>query len=355
MAQTGTGDDETPSGLLEQPAADLPKLKRYFAESAFKTQEARTHSLTAIDYYDSDQFTRGELAKLAERSQPPIVINRIKPAINGIIGVVERGRSDPRAWPRNPGNEDAADAATAVLRYVADFNRFKRLKRDCFLDMLVPGTMAALMGVDEDKQVTITQVRWEEFNDALISLNTMKRALFGTVIGPRLSPQDCAGLTAKQAENGGEYQIPAAAFTLTAPLNPRSGARFGVVDANLNFATNTCTVARNGRRLNGTAANVVLNTNGQNVRFWFRGDTGNWVEEADYATADDVIEFPESLIAYLPNMLAVAFAAEFGAELRQDVIAGALEGRQAFARQYARRGRNQADAPIGVPSPAAAG
>ena len=29
--------------------------------------------------------------------------------------------------------------------------------------MLVPGTMAALVGVDADKQVTITQVRWEEF------------------------------------------------------------------------------------------------------------------------------------------------------------------------------------------------
>ena len=153
--------DQTPSG--KTAPADLAKLKRYFAEAAYKTQEARTHSLTAVDYYDSDQFTREELHKLAQRSQPPIVINRIKPAINGIIGVTEKGRSDPRAWPRNPGNEDSADAATDILRYIADFNRFKRLKRDCFLDMLVPGTCAALMGVDEDKQITITQVRWEEF------------------------------------------------------------------------------------------------------------------------------------------------------------------------------------------------
>jgi hypothetical protein len=105
--------DQTPLGVTA--GADLAKLKRYFAESAYKTQEARTHSLTAIDYYDSDQFTREELQKLAQRSQPPIVINRIKPAINGIIGVTERGRSDPRAWPRNPGNEDAADAATDIL------------------------------------------------------------------------------------------------------------------------------------------------------------------------------------------------------------------------------------------------
>ncbi len=142
---------------------DLAKLKRYFTESEQLTQDARSNSLRAIDYYDSDQFTREELVRLHERGQPAIVINRIKPAINGIIGVTERGRSDPRAWPRNPGDTDSADAATDVLRYIADFNRFRRIKQDCFKDLLVPGTMAALVGVDPDSQVTITQVRWEEF------------------------------------------------------------------------------------------------------------------------------------------------------------------------------------------------
>lgn len=188
----------------------------------------------------------------------------------------------------------------------------------------------------------------DELADYMVALNSLKRSMFGTIIGQRLSPQDCTGLTAIQAENGGEYQIPAATFTITAPTNPRSGSRFGVVDASLNFATNNCTVARNGRLLNGAAANLVLSTNGQNIRFWFRGDTGNWCEEADYVTPDDTIEFPEALVVYLPNMLAVAVAAEYGGELRQDVIAGANEGRQAFARQYARRGRSQADMPIGV-------
>jgi hypothetical protein len=194
----------------------------------------------------------------------------------------------------------------------------------------------------------------DELNDAMLSLNIMKRALFGTVIGTRLSPQDASGLTTIQAENGGEYQIPANGFLLVAPKNPRSGSRFGVVDANLGFAANNCTVARNGRLLEGAAANVVLNTAGDNRRWWFRGDVGGWVRESDYVTADDVIEFPEALIAYLPNMLAVAIAAEYGADLRPDIVAGAVEGRQAFARTYARRGRNMVDAPIGVEAAGAA-
>jgi hypothetical protein len=139
------------------------RLKRTFTDHEQLTYEARRHSLTALDYYDSDQFTRAELAALRERGQPPIVVNRIKPAINGIIGVSQKGTSDPKCWPRQPGDEDAADAATDVLRYIADFNRWKRLKLDVFKDILVPGSGAALIGADADSQVTITQIRWEEF------------------------------------------------------------------------------------------------------------------------------------------------------------------------------------------------
>lgn len=148
---------------VDGSAPDLARLKRFFTEARDLTAEARRNSLVAIDYYDTDQFTRADLAKLSARNQPAITINRVKPAINGIVGVAERGRADPRAWPRAPGDEESADAATDVLRYIADFNRFRRLKSDCFRDMLVPGTMATLIGVDGDTQVTITQVRWEEF------------------------------------------------------------------------------------------------------------------------------------------------------------------------------------------------
>lgn len=184
-----------------------------------------------------------------------------------------------------------------------------------------------------------------EADNALLALNSMQRALFGTIIGPRLSPQSLSGNLA-QAENGGQYLIPAASFTLTAPLNPRSGARFAVVDGNLNFATNSLTVIRNGRLLEGAAANLVLNTAGDDRQWFFRGDTGSWTREADFATLDVVPYYPDELIAYLPYMLAVVIAAEYGGEIRPDVAAGNAEGRASFARVYARRGRNAADPPI---------
>jgi hypothetical protein len=142
---------------------DVERLKRMFSESQDLTQEARSESQTDIDYYDSKQWSDDEKRALADRKQPPIVINRIKPLVNGIIGVIQRGKSEPRAFPRTPTDEDSSDVVTDALRFIADFNRLDQLKLRCFKDMLVPGSMAAQVLVNSNLQVTIDQIRFEEF------------------------------------------------------------------------------------------------------------------------------------------------------------------------------------------------
>jgi hypothetical protein len=186
--------------------------------------------------------------------------------------------------------------------------------------------------------------------DMLTAFNALKRSWFGTLIGPRLASIGFpAGTTSGQAENGGEYAIPGgAAFTLTAPGSPRPGDRFGAVDAALAWGGYALTVAPNGRLLNGAAANTVINTAGQNTRWWYRGDTANWVVEADFASLTSAIEFPDPVIAYMPYMLAVAVAAEFGADVREEVAYAAGEGRAVLARTYGRRGRANPEGPIGL-------
>ena len=257
-AKAAGGDD---FGDTTQPP-DLARMKRYFTESEQLTQAARKQSLTALDYYDSDQFTPTELVILQARSQPAIVINRIKPAVN-----------------------------------------------------------------------------------------TLKASWFGTLVGGRISEQSVAGVVA-QAENGGEYAIPGgAAFTLTAPANPKSGARFGVVDGGLAFAATPCTINPGGRLINGASANLVLNVSGVGGRWWYRGDTGNWVQEAPWTDPSNAIEWPDAIIAYMPHMLAMVLAAEFNTELRQDVIAADGVGRSVMARTYAPRGRSELDQPLGAQWP----
>ena len=197
--------------------------------------------------------------------------------------------------------------------------------------------------------------------DMLVAANAMKRAWFGSLIGPRMSPQAFpAGSNAGQAETGGEYAVPGGGgFTVSAPLNPRAGARFGVVDGAADFAANPCTLQANGRLIatpgGAPATSTVLSTNGQSARWWFRGDNGTWTQEQDWPALTSAVEFPDPIIAYMPHMLAVQIASEFGADITPEMAQGAMEGRQALARSYARRGLAALDGVIGLASAPAGG
>lgn len=197
----------------------------------------------------------------------------------------------------------------------------------------------------------------EEMNDGFLALNRMLRALHGTVIGPRLSPQPMTATM--QAENGGLYQLALAggAATLTAPGNPKSGARFGVIDTAGNLATFPLTINRNGQLFQGVSSSPEFNTPGFSGIWFFDADTGNWSLEADLADVNKSPPYPERLVALLPDMFAVFISGEFGAELSPDVISGASLGMASFARVYGRRGRNGLDRPMiaTVPQPAPQG
>ena len=133
--------------------------------------------------------------------------------------------------------------------------------------------------------------------------------------------------------------------TLTLPANPKGGTRVGWADVKANFATYNLTVNLNSRLYAAAATAIVENANNANKIVWFNPETGNWVLEAD-ATIDATCVYPDSISGYLPEMLAVHAVSEYGGEVRQEVIARALEGREAFARVLGRKGRNQANAPL---------
>lgn len=134
-----------------------------FEEASDLTKTARLESRRDGDYYHGYQWTKEERDALRRRGQPDSVFNRVRPAVNGTLGVLQQGATDPRAYPRNPGDEDAADVASKVLRFVADENRFDDLKMRVARSYCIEGTGAAIVEVDEDRKVTITDINWEEF------------------------------------------------------------------------------------------------------------------------------------------------------------------------------------------------
>jgi hypothetical protein len=146
------------------PEKPLDEYKRMFAESRDLLADNRREQQVDDDYYHGYQLTAAERETLKARKQPDTVFNRYRKAVNGTLGVLEQGATDPRAYGRNPGVDEAsADVVSKTLRFVADLNDFDELRLECAYDYLVPGVCAALVEVDDMRRPKTSQIRWEEF------------------------------------------------------------------------------------------------------------------------------------------------------------------------------------------------
>lgn len=150
-----------------EPAAeqqfDLAQLKKLYQEARDNTDTARKESELCQDYYDNKQWTSDQIKALRKRKQPEIWVNRIAPAVNGILGVLEQGQTDPRAFPRNEEDQDASEVATDSLRYSADNCRWHRTKLSAAKTYLVGGVAAVIVEVDENGDPWPRVIRQGEF------------------------------------------------------------------------------------------------------------------------------------------------------------------------------------------------
>lgn len=126
------------------------------------TQESRDVGEKARRYYDNDQIF-GETERAWRRSkQPKVIRNEIAPAVNGMLGVIQQAKVDPRAWPRNPNNEEQADVASKALRFVADSQKWHKKKVDAAETFLIEGIAAVAIEASESGDPQITQLPYDE-------------------------------------------------------------------------------------------------------------------------------------------------------------------------------------------------
>lgn len=146
-------------------ADDLTDLCQYFEEAEDMTQDARKLSERDRDYVDHDQWTSEELAILRKRKQPAITDNQVARKVETLRGYERRMRSDPKAFPRNPQDEQTAGAATDALRFVADQNDFDVIRSSVYDNLLVEGYSGADVTIEVmpngEKRVDVQYVPWD--------------------------------------------------------------------------------------------------------------------------------------------------------------------------------------------------
>lgn len=145
--------------------ADTELFKEQINQYITDTDQARRASERDRDYYDHKQWTDNQISKLKSRNQAPIVVNRIKPKVEGLIGLYNLRQTDPKAYPRTQKHEEAAHVVTDALRFVADNNDFDSLKADIAEDFWIEGTAGAITDVKQKEsgeiEIRVTRIPWD--------------------------------------------------------------------------------------------------------------------------------------------------------------------------------------------------
>lgn len=90
-------------------------------------------------FYDGDQLSTDEKKSLRDRGQPEVVINLIKPRVDGVIGDFLGQRVMMRARDRGNNDFDSAKFVTEALRYIEDQNRFDEKEAKVAEDLFIGG------------------------------------------------------------------------------------------------------------------------------------------------------------------------------------------------------------------------
>lgn len=104
------------------------RLMSWFKQERDKQGPNRYQMAIDEDFYDGLQWTDEEMQELIARGQAPLVYNKIKQAINWLLGTERRNRVDGKVLPRTEDDEEGAETKSKLLKYLSDVNRtpFKR-------------------------------------------------------------------------------------------------------------------------------------------------------------------------------------------------------------------------------------
>lgn len=140
------------------------KLVTWVNEADDATIGSRALAEKSRAYYDSEQWTAAERAKLAAQKQAATVINRCKPKIDSLMGMERANRTTAKAYPRTPKHTEGATAATEAVRFCLQDNMYDRVRSDTWETLTIEGTGGVEVIVkpkDEGYKIIIRNIMWD--------------------------------------------------------------------------------------------------------------------------------------------------------------------------------------------------
>ena len=152
----------------DAPRRPVSKLKKQFTNAVAAKVDENAESAEAERYFHGIQWAEKDLKVLRDRGQPAITFNRFKRKVNTIVGIQERMRQDPKAYPRtpHPAAGQGADLATNVLRYAMgwDWNDLAtQVARRCSVRGISGAELVLAPGDQGDPEVEWLEVDQRDF------------------------------------------------------------------------------------------------------------------------------------------------------------------------------------------------
>lgn len=130
------------------------RIKDMYLEELLRQEQNRRDRLKWTRYYENDQFTADQRAKLAARRQSAVSYNAIKPVIDWLKGTERRGRIDFTVAPRRDDKQarESAQAKQELMKWL-DYTNQTGFERSMATDQaFITGLGWLEVAVRQDKQ-----------------------------------------------------------------------------------------------------------------------------------------------------------------------------------------------------------
>lgn len=144
----------------------MSKFDKQFRAYLDASETWRDLAEESRDFADLKQWTLEEAKTIRARNQAPVVFDYTREQLDYFLGVERDTRMNPRAYPRTKEHEDAAEACTDALMYVADNTDFDQTSSDCFENLYVEGAEACIVDVEkkgDDYEIIPRHIPWDRF------------------------------------------------------------------------------------------------------------------------------------------------------------------------------------------------
>jgi hypothetical protein len=89
------------------------------------------------EFYRGEQWDRETAARLARQRRPALTINKIKPAIENVMGEQIKNQAETMFRPRGGANDETAAALQKVYKQISDNNQLSWRRQEMFADGII--------------------------------------------------------------------------------------------------------------------------------------------------------------------------------------------------------------------------